>query len=208
MALNRTESRYFNTARKMNEALIELLEIKDFEYITVSELCARAGVNRSTFYLHYENTRELLYETSRYLTDNFLSYFDLDPTLAVNRLTQCDLSELNFISAEYLHPYLSYIKENQRVFATALAHPDSLGFEYIYNQMFEYIFNPILERFHYPADDRKYVMAFYLNGINAIVSQWLKDGCDKSFDFISNVIIECIFGRLSDFDSNMLNFTR
>ena len=34
-------------------------------YITVKEICEKAGVNRSTFYLHYENTTDLLQETTR-----------------------------------------------------------------------------------------------------------------------------------------------
>ena len=58
--MNKNESKYFNTAMKMDEALITLLEKKDFEYITVKEICDTAGVNRSTFYLHYENTSDLL----------------------------------------------------------------------------------------------------------------------------------------------------
>ena len=47
------ESKYFNTATKMDLSLISLLKKKPFEYITVSEICKAAGVNRSTFYLHY-----------------------------------------------------------------------------------------------------------------------------------------------------------
>ena len=54
--MNKSESKYFNTAKNMDKALISLLEEKSFEYITVSEICKRAEVNRSTFYLHYENT--------------------------------------------------------------------------------------------------------------------------------------------------------
>lgn len=38
----------------MDEALLALLEKKEFAYITIRELCA-AAVNRSTFYLHYQN---------------------------------------------------------------------------------------------------------------------------------------------------------
>ena len=53
--MNKSESKYFNTATKMDLALISLLKKKPFEYITVSEICETAGVNRSTFYLHYEN---------------------------------------------------------------------------------------------------------------------------------------------------------
>ena len=33
--MNKSESKYFNTALRMDEALIELLEEKDLEYITV-----------------------------------------------------------------------------------------------------------------------------------------------------------------------------
>ena len=47
--MNKSESKYFNTAIRMDEALIALLEKKDFEYITVKEICDKAGVNRSTF---------------------------------------------------------------------------------------------------------------------------------------------------------------
>ena len=36
--MNKNESKYFNTAFFMNEALLSLLEKKDFEYITVKEL--------------------------------------------------------------------------------------------------------------------------------------------------------------------------
>ena len=72
--VNKLESKYFNTAAKMNLALISLLKKKSLEYITVSEICKAAGVNRSTFYLHYETIGDLLNETTRYLLNDFLSY--------------------------------------------------------------------------------------------------------------------------------------
>ena len=62
--MNKSESKYFNTATKMDLALISLLKKKPFEYITVSEICETAGVNRSTFYLHYETVGDLLDETA------------------------------------------------------------------------------------------------------------------------------------------------
>ena len=56
--MNKAESKYYNTAILMNKALIELLNKKDFEFITVKEICEKAGVNRSTFYLHYETVND------------------------------------------------------------------------------------------------------------------------------------------------------
>lgn len=192
--MNKSESKYFNTAKKMDDALIALLETKPFEYITVKEICEKAGVNRSTFYLHYENTRELLAETVEGVIHNFLGYFSVDTTNITNGFSHCELTELDFTTEEYLHPFLSYVKENYRVFSTALAHGESFGFEGIYQKMFRHIFNPILGRFHYPENDRKYVMMFYLNGICAVVMEWVKDGCNKPIEEVVRVIHSCVYG--------------
>ena len=61
--MNKSESKYYNTSLLMNQALIELLNKKDYEFLTIKEICKKAGVNRSTFYLHYDNIDDLLYET-------------------------------------------------------------------------------------------------------------------------------------------------
>ena len=37
-------------------------------------------------------------------------------------------------------------------------------------------------------------MAFYLNGINSIVTEWIKDDCIKPEEEIIKVINDCIFG--------------
>lgn len=192
--MNKSQSKYFNTAKKMDDALIALLDTKPFEYITVKEICEKAGVNRSTFYLHYENTRELLTETVEGVIHNFLGYFSVDTTKITKGFSDCDLTELDFTTEEYLHPFLLYIKDNYRVFSTALAHGESFGFQSIYENMFQHIFNPILSRFHYPEEDRKYVMMFYLNGICAVVMEWVKNGCNKSIDDLTKVIHSCIYG--------------
>ena len=193
--MNKSESKYFNTAKKMDKALISLLEEKSFEYITVSEICKKAGVNRSTFYLHYENTVDLLNETARFLLDDFMSYFNVNSKIITNKFKESSLDELNFISNEYLQPYLTYVKDNKRVFSTVLLHSVSFGFNEIFQSLYNNIFNPILERYNYPAADRKYAMMFYLNGITAIVTEWLKDGCEKTIDEVSQIIYGCIFGR-------------
>lgn len=70
--MNKSESKYFNTALLMDEALIQLLEVKDYEYITVKEICEKAGVNRSTFYLHYETVNDLLSECLENIKKRFL----------------------------------------------------------------------------------------------------------------------------------------
>ena len=193
--MNKAESKYFNTAVRFDKALLSLLEKKPFEYITISEICEDAGVNRSTFYLHYENTADLLKEATTYVLDNFASYFSVDMESIASKYENCDLQELNFINEKYLHPYLSFIKENQRLFAAVLSQPTVFESKAIFQRLFDDVFNPILDRFHYPRDEQCYVMMFYLNGITAIITEWLKEDCRKSIEDISSIIHYCIFGR-------------
>ena len=193
--MNKSESKYFNTAIKMDLALIALLKKKPFDYITVSEICEEAGVNRSTFYLHYETIGDLLAETTRYLLDDFLAYFSTDTKAIALNLTDCELSDLIFICDKYLSPYLSYVKDHKEIFGTALLYNQTLGFEDVYKRMFDNIFNPILERFQYTPSNRQYVMMYYLNGVNAIILEWLRNGCDKSIQEIAEIISICIYGK-------------
>ena len=183
--MNKSESKYFNTAVRFDNALLYLLEKKPFEYITIREICETAEVNRSTFYLHYENTSDLLNETIGYMIDQFTSYFTVDTESITAKFTDCELQDLKFIKDKYLFPYLSFIKENQRVFTAVLSRPADFDSNIIFQRLFDNIFVPILDRFNYPKDEQNYVMMFYLNGITAIITEWLKDDCKKSIEDIS-----------------------
>ena len=193
--MNRSNSKYFNTAVRFDKALLSLLEKKPFEFITIREICEEAEVNRSTFYLHYENTRDLLKETTEYVMESFVSYFQVDAQKMISGYIDCDLQELNFIDGKYLHPYLSFIKENKRMFCAVLSHPATFDFNAIFQRLFDNIFRPILDRFQYPKEEQRYVMMFYLNGITAIITEWLKDGCQKPIEEVSSIIYKCIFGK-------------
>lgn len=195
--MNKNDARYFRTAAKMDEALLRLLEKKDFEYITVGEICREAGVNRSTFYLHYENTVDLLREATSHVIDGFLSYFSEhrghapDPTVA-------DLEDIIFVKTDYLLPYLTYIRENRRVFRTTLHHLDMMGFDGVYQRMLQRFFDPILARFHIPEADRPYMMKFYLTGVTAIAMEWLDDDCRLSAEEVCRIIIRCVMGKVHE----------
>ena len=107
--MNKSESKYFATAVRMDEAFLTLLERKDFAYITVKELCETAGVNRSTFYLHYETMADLLTESVSHMNEQFLAYMKKDSEAFMAKLENCPLDELYLITPEYLNPYLGYI---------------------------------------------------------------------------------------------------
>ncbi len=192
--MHKNESKYFNTAIKMDEALLTLLEKKDFAYITVKEICETAGVNRSTFYLHYENTSDLLKETTRYILDKHFAYYGIEKNAVVSRIHTLDRKELIFITGEYLTPYLTFVKENRRIFRIAIKHFKTMSMDEVHNKMFKYIFDPILSRFYVPEKERTYVIKFYLNGLFAIIMEWLDGDCADDMDFIIRMIGDCVLG--------------
>lgn len=194
--MNRNESKYFKTAIKMDEALLSLLEKKDFAYITVKEICERAGVNRSTFYLHYENTSELLKETTEYILDRHFSYYGISSNDIVGRIDGTELSRdhasLIFITKEHLTPYLNFIKDNRRIFRLSIKHFKVMSMDEVYGKLFKHVFEPILASFSVPEKARPYMMKFYLTGVFAIVMEWLDGDCKEEVDFIIKVINDCI----------------
>ena len=193
--MNRSESKYFATAARMDEAFLELLEKKDFAYMTVKEICEKAGVNRSTFYLHYETVNDLLAESARYIIDKFTAAMPQDTAEFIAKLQTRPLEELYLITPEYLAPYLSYIKEHRRLFRLIHEQASVLGLHDAYLALNRHVFTPILERFHVPASEQKYLMPFYISGLMGIVNEWLKEDCRDSVEQIISVMRICIAGH-------------
>lgn len=193
--MNKSESKYFHTAARMDEAFLELLEQKEFAYITVKEICERAGVNRSTFYLHYETIDDLLSESVEYMNGQFLSYFSQAPDTFVSKLYTCPMEELHLVTPEYLTPYLRYIREHKGLFRAAVKNPAVLRSNDAYERISRHVFTPILERYQIPAQDRKYLMAFYIQGLMAIIAEWLERDCGDPIEHIISVMELCIARR-------------
>lgn len=190
--MNKSESKYFNTALRMDEALIALLEKKDLEYITVKEICHQAGVNRSTFYLHYESIAELLDETMEMINQRFLSYFPQEEEAVLGDMEHRELNDLVFVTQEYLLPYLRFIQDNKKVYRAAFRNPSSMQANARYGVLKQRILNPILERFEIPAARRPYYIAYYVEGIAAIVKEWLRHDCGDSVEMIAAIIESCV----------------
>lgn len=97
-----------------------------------------------------------------------------------------------FIKPDYIIPYLSYIKNNKKLFQTAVLHSGTLRLDKNYKKLFEYVFSPILMRFDVPESERNYTMTFYINGIIALIMEWLKNDCRESIEDVADIIIRNI----------------
>ena len=191
--MNRSESKFNNSAKKMQGALIALLETKEFADINIMDICKAANVNRSTFYAHYDNTYDLLKETHQAMIGNFLSECTFDDPVDLKDMRNLDKDDLNFVSPKYLLPYLQYIQKHKRLFK--IYNDNSHAFEahdtdkYIIDNLFV----PIYAK--YGVTDKKliyYMQKYFLKGIDAIINEWVQNDCEDDILFICEIITFCV----------------
>jgi len=60
MSGNATDLRVVRSKQSIRDALVELIEEKGFEALTVTDITSRARINRGTFYAHYQDKYDLM----------------------------------------------------------------------------------------------------------------------------------------------------
>ena len=58
----KTDRRILRSKKALRDALVELIQEKGYDAVSVEEITQRANVGRATFYLHYKDKEELLLE--------------------------------------------------------------------------------------------------------------------------------------------------
>ena len=84
------------------------------------------------------------------------------------------------------------MEKRKKVFGALIKNAELLRFERTYEFLFRDIINPILDRFSLPEDEKSYLIAFYMNGLTAVVSRWLERDCAETPQAIAAVLERCI----------------
>ncbi len=189
--MNKNESKYFYTASLMNQALLALFEKKDIDFISITEITQKAGVNRSTFYLHYDNIYELLEETLENLNKDFLSSFSEQALFDIKSTDNAFL-----ITEEYLIPYLNFCKKNKRILKLVHQKPQLFQTERIYKQMYNTILYPAVSLFLKDETQRIYNLEFFTQGIVGIIHKWIELDCNTEIDDLIDIIKNCVKNQM------------
>lgn len=147
------------TKKMMKEALLESLEKRPMEKITVTDICEKADVNRSTFYSYYGDIGQLLLE----IEDDVLNNLPVSPDS-----DSIDTDE-RFLST--LEEFFHYVCENERLFRVLIVQRDSSSFNHR-------LVNSVMERYRKSSDtgDRlldRYAYVYCVNGVIGIMKEWI-----------------------------------
>ncbi|MDO4648828.1 MAG: TetR/AcrR family transcriptional regulator C-terminal domain-containing protein [Eubacteriales bacterium] len=70
------DARVVNTTETVRRIFLELLAEKPIRKISVTEICTKAGINRTTFYKHYLDVYDLMDQTEEYVLTSFQEKLD------------------------------------------------------------------------------------------------------------------------------------
>lgn len=161
----------------LKNALMDLLSEKgSVTKIPVRELCERADLNRSTFYAHYSEPKELLEEVEAELLD------------ATREHLQKIGAENDIGAHRYLLSFLIYIKENDKPFRTLLIDAGDPEFrsKFMQQSIIQFVENLNIS---FPKDQEQYIYSYILNGSTGVIIQWMRS--DYSID--ENALVDLLF---------------
>ena len=161
----------------LKNALMDLLSEKgSVTKISVRELCERADLNRSTFYAHYSEPKELLEEVEAELLD------------ATREHLQKIGAENDIGAHRYLLSFLIFIKENDKPFRTLLIDAGDPEFrsKFMQQSIIQFVENLNIS---FPKNQEQYIYSYILNGSTGVIIQWMRS--DYSID--ENALVDLLF---------------
>ena len=181
--MNKSESKYFHTAARMDVAFLGLLEKKDIQYITVKEICEAAGVNRSTFYLHY--------------TDIYTMLETIENDLICQVQTAIQEYPLDPVHKDSSYPFISrmfaILDENRDICASLLGPNGDMNFvSRVEILLADTVLEKLKEEFPKNIHDIRYAYAYCIHGCMGIVKTWLSDPQPGSPEHVADLTAQFI----------------
>ena len=181
------ETRRVRMTKKMiKDAYIELLERNPSKRLSITDICNVADINRSTFYMHYEDVNQLVTE----IEDDLLDCIPY-PQYITGALSDNE----QYIAL--LEKTFDYIHENKKYFSIVFVHFENTNFQ-------KRIAQTILDRYKSIAISNKYGFVFCINGVVGLIKEWIIDDFPMSSREFAKIVLQlCV--KATDFKQSALS---
>lgn len=177
MVMNR---RVLMTKNMLRSAFLELLKEKPIDKITIYELCARADINRTTFYKYYGSQYDLLNELEQMLFEG------LNETLLEE--TSSDYEKMKLILE-----FLASDKETARLLINTVS--DHAFTENLFGlpAIKKLVKNKTSDTLDGASEE--YLRLFFCHGGYAVIRKWLNAGCEETPSEMAQLLTDFISMR-------------
>jgi AcrR family transcriptional regulator len=173
--MEKSDVRIRFTKKTLHDALLDLMKTSPVQNIPIKEICWKAGVSRSTFYIYYDNQFDLLAEIEEEIlieVEKILQpYFGAVKKSSINGAIQQDI----------LQEVLQYIATNSHSIQVLMGENGDPAFQ---KKIFSYGIERSQQfekgRGKKPFDEKtnRYFSLFLVGGLLTLVQEWLKTDMD------------------------------
>ncbi|MGB8212895.1 MAG: TetR/AcrR family transcriptional regulator [Anaerolineales bacterium] len=169
LPLPKNDRRSLRTQKMLWEALIALLEEKEYSEITIQDIADRANVNRVTFYLHYRDKQDLLAKSADVILDDLTS--KVEPMIGEKfRLD---------VAPEGMTLAYQYIAKNAKLYRILLGEN---GVPFLVDRLRKYLAELTMQRFRLVSPEKSQwripmeIVAQYAAGsLIGLITWWLEN---------------------------------
>lgn len=151
----------------ISEALIALLQVKEYDKITIQDIVDKAGLSRITYYRNFNNKDEIIIYYLEYNTQDFFKTFDFD-------INQKEWKK-------YLKLLFEDLLDEKKQMLTRTLVKAGLT-HYIKNEI-----ERVLTAKNYNQKDL-YNQLFIAGGIFNVCIEWISNGCQQSPEEMANIL--------------------
>lgn len=174
----KTNQRIVLTKRLLQEGLLRIMERKPLDKINVSELCEEAGINRATFYRHYNAPRDVLVEMQAQFAEHIQS--SLDMTVLINSPSQ------------YIERICGYLYEYSDLIKIFIRNNSEDDITYLFDDFFQTLLknNETIHQSRKLDDTEiKLLSAYMAGGGYFMLRRWLLDDIQKTPKEITQLVL-------------------
>lgn len=188
-----TDRRIVRSKRALREALIELTEERGLDGFTVNDLCARADLNRGTFYNHYRDKDDFVAD----LEGDLFAHLEIyQAEMATLTLKEVALYRAKKKPMPFLVSLFDYLRE-QGEFLHAMLGPGgdaSLG-PRIRDSLCTNVVTTLLHEQYRESSDPfvGYYVAYYSSAYLGVITRWIETGMQESSEDMARIALRLLF---------------
>lgn len=187
----KADRRILKTKKAIYEALVELMQKKKLNSITVTELAAQADINRKTFYTYYSTVNDVLDEG---INELITSLKDL----------LCAMSEdYNMFSPQTLFAFLNTIMSDADIARDLFASDNgSLLFNRLQKALQETLLKELVDKdikMNVPSEQYPLISNFVAGGMVSAYYEWITNPDDITLDEMARTLTTLIISGIHAF---------
>lgn len=182
--------RTIQTENKIKGVFLNLLKEKDISRISVSEICKRAEIHRTTFYVHYKDVADLMEHLVAEMYQQIIGLF---------------VEEKKGMRANGFRQLFELIQRHRAFFC---AYMDALGeLNLTYDKLpaeLQANIDRIIPIMGFASkEELMYHHTFFTEGLSAVIRRWIRRGCQESPEEMERIVVSEYKPNMSLFPSDL-----